>query len=150
VAIEVGQEAPDFTLPDEDNNQVTLSSLRGSPVVLVFYTADFSGICTGELCDIRDNTYDRWTGQGAQVFGISRDTRFAHKAFKEQEGFKHPLLADVKGEVARKYDAWNEAAGLAERATVVVGRDGKVVHYQKNPIPQARDHSDVAEAVARA
>jgi peroxiredoxin len=142
VAISIGQEAPDFTLRDENGQDVSLSALRGSPVVLVFYAFDFSGICTAEHCDIRDN-YSAWMDGGAKVYGISRDSIFAHKAFKEREGFKHSLLADLKGEVARKYDTWNENVGAAERATVVVDADGKVAYYTKNAIPNARDHSQV-------
>ncbi len=147
MAIEVGQDAPDFTLRDENNEEVTLSALRGSPVVLVFYPFDFSGVCTAENCEIRDNYYDVWMGKGAKVFGISRDSRFAHAAFKEQQHFNHTLLSDMKGEAARKYDTWNEAVGAAERATIVIDRDGKVAYYTKNPIPNARDHSQVAEHI---
>ena len=100
MALEIGQEAPDFTLVNEDNEQVTLSGLRGSPVVLVFYTFDFSGICTNELCEIRDD-YSGWSEAGATVFGISRDSRFAHAAFKQAENLSHSLLADLKGEWRR-------------------------------------------------
>ena len=114
MALEIGQEAPDFTLVNENNEEVTLSKLRGNPVVLVFYTFDFSGICTNELCEIRDG-FPNLSSLGAQVFGISRDSRFAHAAFKEQFQLPHSLLADVKGEVARSYDTWNEAVGAAER-----------------------------------
>lgn len=146
VAIAAGQEAPDFTLRDENGQDVTLSALRGSPVVLVFYPFDFSGICTAEHCEIRDN-YSSWMEQGAKVFGISRDSIFAHKAFKEREGFQHSLLADLKGDVATKYDTWNASVGAAERATVVIDRDGKVAYYTKNAIPNARDHSEVAQHI---
>ena len=144
MAIEVGQAAPDFTLRDENGQNVTLSELRGTPVVLVFYPFDFSGICTKENCEIRANYYGAWMQKGAKVFGISRDSIFAHKAFKAQEHFEHTLLADVKGEVARQYDTWSEQVGAAERATIVVDREGKIAFYMKNPIPTARDHSEVA------
>ena len=146
MALEVGQEAPDFTLVDETNTPVTLSELRGSPVVLVFYAFDFSGICVAEHCDIRDNHSD-WMDLGAKVFGVSRDSRFAHTAFREAESIPYPLLADVKGDVARLYDTWNADIGAAERLTVVIDKDGKVSFTQKNPIPEARDHSQVADAI---
>ncbi|MCY3655521.1 MAG: redoxin domain-containing protein [Chloroflexota bacterium] len=146
MALEIGQEAPDFTLVNEDNEQVTLSELRGSPVVLVFYPFDFSGICTGELCEIRDE-YTGWSGAGATVFGISRDSRFAHAAFKAAENFQHSLLADLKGDVARAYGTWNEDLGAAERLTVVVDAAGNVAYSQQNPILEARDHSDVLAAI---
>ena len=146
MALEIGQEAPDFTLVNEDNEQVTLSELRGSPVVLVFYTFDFSGICTNELCEIRDD-YSSWADAGATVFGISRDSRFSHAAFKEAENLDYSLLADLKGEVAQAYGTWNEALGAAERLTVVVGADGNIAYSKQNPIPEARDHSDVLAAI---
>ena len=146
MALEIGQEAPDFTLVNEDNEQVTLSELRGSPVVLVFYTFDFSGICTNELCEIRDD-YSGWADAGATVFGISRDSRFSHAAFKEAENLSHSLLADLKGEVAQAYGTWNEALGAAERLTVVVDANGNIAYAQQNPIPEARDHSDVLAAI---
>ena len=149
MALEIGQDAPDFTLVDENNEPVTLSELRGTPVVLVFYTFDFSGICAGELCEIRD-TYQDWSGLGAHVYGISRDSRFAHAAFKQAENLQHSLLADVKGEVARAYDTWNEDVGAAERLTVVVDKDGKIAYRQQNPIPEARDHSPVLDAIKSA
>ncbi len=147
VQLEVGQPAPDFTLVDEDNRQITLSDMRGSVVVLLFYAFDFSGICQAELCDVRDN-YSSWESLGAQVYGISRDSRFAHAAFKAQENFTHSLLADVKGEVARAYGTWNEDVGAAERLTVVIDREGKVAHMQKNAIPDQRDHSAIEGAVS--
>lgn len=78
MAIAVGQEAPDFTLVNEDNEKVTLSELRGTPVVLVFYPFAFSGICTDELCSVRDD-YSSWEEKGAKVFSISRDSRFVQK-----------------------------------------------------------------------
>jgi peroxiredoxin len=145
-ALEVGQPAPDFTLADEENRQITLSDMRGSVIVLLFYAFDFSGICQAELCDVRDN-YSSWEAAGAHVYGVSRDSRFAHAAFKEQQNFTHSLLADVKGDVARAYGTWNEQVGAAERLTLVIDREGKVAHMQKNAIPDQRDHSAVEGAV---
>ncbi len=144
--IQVGQEAPDFTLRDENNQQVRLQDLRGSPVVLVFYPLDFSPLCTSELCAIRDD-YSDFADRGARVFGISRDSSYAHSAFKEKEGLRHSLLADMKGEVARAYGAWNEAAGLAERMTVVIDREGIVRYVVHNDIPTARDHREALAAI---
>lgn len=149
MTIAIGQEAPDFTLANEDNNQVTLSDLRGDPVVLVFYAFDFSGICADELCEIRDS-YQDWSDLGAHVYGISRDARFSHAAFKEQYRLSHSLLADTKGEVAKAYDTWNEDLWAAERSTIVIDKEGSITHIQKNPIPEARDHSLITEAVKAA
>lgn len=147
VAIEVGQEAPDFTLVDENNEKVTLSELRGTPVVLVFFPFAFSGICTAEMCGIRDD-YSSWMAKGAKVYGISRDSRFVQAVFKEREGLTHSLLADLKGDAAKKYGVWNEAVGAAERATFVIDREGKVAYAIHNEIPNARDHSEVEKHIA--
>ena len=145
-SVSVGQDAPDFTLRDENNQQVTLSALKGAPVVLVFYPLDFSPMCTNEMCEIRDD-FSAFEGKGAQVFGISRDSVWTHKAFKEKEGLKHSLLADMKGDVARLYGAWNETVGLAERLTVVIGPDGKVRYVQHNGLAEKRDQKAAAAAI---
>ena len=146
MTVAVGQQAPDFTLTNEDNEKVTLSELRGTPVVLVFYPFAFSGTCTAEMCDIRDN-YDSWLDKGAKVYAISRDSRFVQGVFKKQEGFKHTMLADTKGGAAQAYGVWTEAAHAAERATFVVDRDGKVAYAIHNKIPDARDHAAVEQHI---
>ena len=147
MTLEIGQQAPDFTLGDENNDQVTLSELRGAPVVLVFYFSDFSGICTAELCEIRDD-YSSWRERGAKVFGISRDSRFVHTAFKQQAGIDYPLLVDMNGAVAKAYDTWDDALAAARRLTVVIDREGKVAYVLQNQIPDARDHSRVDAVIA--
>lgn len=144
--VSVGQQALDFTLPDENNQEVSLSSLRGTPVVLVFYPADFSPICTNELCGIRDD-FTAFEARGAKVFGISRDSGWAHKAFQEKEGLKHSLLADMKGEVARLYGCWNEELGIAERLTVVIDAGGVIRYVTHNPPLEARDHKEAIAAL---
>ncbi len=141
MAIEVGQEAPDFTLPNQDREEVTLSSFRGQPVVLVFYPFDFSPPCTQEHCEIRDD-YQSWQERGAKVLGISGDSFFVHRAFREQQGLTHDLLSDMGGGVSRLYDTWNEAAHATERRTVVVDPEGKIVFTTKTAsLPETRDHS---------
>src|SRR5262249_47856215 len=90
----------------------------------VFYAMDFSGVCEGEMCEIRDMWSD-FEGTDAEVFGVSRDSVYAHKAWKEAKGFKHRLLSDMKGDVAKKYGTWNEDVGVANRLTVVIDREGK-------------------------
>ncbi len=141
-----GQRAPDFTLRDENNQEVALSSLLGTPVVLVFYPADFSPICTSELCAIRDDISE-FESKGAKVFGISRDTPWAHKAFREKERLGHSLLADMKGEVARVYGCWNEQAGIAERLTVVIDEGGIIQYVVHKPALEARDHKEALAAL---
>ncbi len=147
MVIDVGVEAPDFTLVDEKNEKVTLSELRGTPVVLVFFPFAFSGLCTTEMCGIRDD-YSSWQEKGAKVYAISRDSRFALGAFKEKEGLTHSLLADLKGETATKYGVWNANAGAAERATFVIDREGKIAYAIHNEIPNTRDHSEVEKHLA--
>ncbi len=117
-------------------------------MVLVFYAFDFSGVCTAELCAVRDD-YSSWETLGATVYGISRDSRHAHAAFKAKENFTHHLLADTKGEVARAYSTWNEDLAAAERLTVVVDSEGRVAFTLKNAIPDARDHSEIEGVIQR-
>jgi mycoredoxin-dependent peroxiredoxin len=144
--VKVGDTAPDFTLKNQDNQDVTLSALRGKPVVLVFYPLDFSGICTTELCAIRDD-YSAFEQAGAAVFGISRDSRHTHKAYKEANGIKHDLLADMKGDVAKLYGSWNEEQAFSERLTVVIDPDGTIVYVVHNAAGNARDHHEALDAL---
>src|SRR4029079_16838735 len=137
-SVSVGQEAPDFTLKNESNQDVKLSDRRGKPVVLFFYPLDFSPFCTTEACAYRDDT-SLFEGKGAQIFGISRDSTWTHKAFKEKEGLTYSLLADMKGKVATLYGCWNEAAGIADRLTVVIDKEGKIAYVEHNGPGQMRD-----------
>ena len=148
--LQIDQEAPDFTLRDEQNQPVTLSELRGQTVVLMFYPLDFSPVCEGEFCQVRD-MWSEFEGTGATVVGISRDSVWTHKAWKEQKGFKHRLLSDMKGEVARLYGAWNEERGVANRRTIVVDKQGRISaidQTEHNGI--ARNQHEVIAAAARA
>lgn len=149
MAPEVGSEAPDFTLRNEDGEQVTLSSLRGHNVVLVFYPLAFSGICTKELHDIT-NIKDKFEGASAEVYGISVDSPFALKAFKRDEGLSAHLLSDFhpKGAVAKQYDAYLDEVGIATRATYLIDKDGRVAWKQVNNPGEARDQEQVIEALA--
>lgn len=146
-SVAVGQEAPDFTLKDDSNQEVKLSAFRGKPVVLVFYPLDFSPICTTEMCAYRDD-WSLFEGKGAEILGISRDSVWSHKAFKEKEGLKSRLLADMKGDVARMYGCWNEAAAIAERLTVVIDRSGKITYVEHNSPAQIRDEKKALAALS--
>lgn len=137
-SVSVGQEAPDFTLKNESNQDVKLSSLRGKPVVIFFFPLDFSPFCTTEACAFRDDT-SLFEGKGAQIFGISRDSTWAHKAFKEKEGLSYSLLSDMKGDVAKLYGCWNEAFAIAERLTMVIDRDGILTYVEHNGPGQIPD-----------
>jgi peroxiredoxin len=144
--VQVGQQAPDFTLDNEIGEKIRLSDLRGNPVVLIFYPFDWSGTCTKELCSLRDN-YGAWESSGAKVFGISRDSRYSHKAWKEHLGLTYSLLADLVGEAAKKYGAWNETAHRADRMTVVIDPEGIVRYVLHNDSATMRDHAEALQSV---
>ena len=125
--IEPGSAAPEFTLPDQDGNRVSLSDHRGRTVVLVFYPADFSRVCTDQL-SVYQEVLPQLEEAGAELVGISVDGAFCHKAFQEHQGLTIPLLADFhpKGEVAKAYGVWSDKHGVAGRALVMVGPDAVV------------------------
>jgi len=150
MTVEVGSEAPDFTLNDYNKQPVQLSSFRGDkPVLLVFYPFAFSGICTGELCQLRDEFAD-YDNKGVQVLGVSVDTPFSLKAWAEKEGYQFPLLSDFwpHGEVARAYGVFNEQAGLAVRGTFLIDTGGVVRFAEVNAPGEARDQQGWKKAVA--
>ena len=134
--IEAGATAPDFTLPDQDGKEVSLSDFRGQTVVLVFYPADFSPVCTDQL-SVYQEVLPQFTERNAQLLGISVDGAFCHRAFKQHMNLDIPLLADFhpKGDAARKYGVWSEEHGVAGRALVVVDAEGVVTWaYQSPPL----------------
>lgn len=150
MTVEVGSEAPDFTLNDYNKQPVQLSSFRGDkPVLLVFYPFAFSGICTGELCQLRDEFAD-YDNKGVQILGVSVDTPFSLKAWSEKEGYQFPLLSDFwpHGEVARAYGVFNEDAGLAVRGTFLIDTTGVVRFAEVNAPGEARDQQGWKKAVA--
>jgi peroxiredoxin len=150
MTVEVGSEAPDFTLNDYNKQPVQLSSFRGDkPVLVVFYPFAFSGICTGELCQLRDEFAD-YDNKGVQVLGVSVDTPFSLKAWAEKEGYQFPLLSDFwpHGEVARAYGVFNEQAGLAVRGTFLIDTSGVVRFAEVNAPGEARDQLGWKKAVA--
>ena len=148
--IQVGEEAPEFELKDQDGQARRLSDYREKKnVVLVFYPLAFSGICTGELCQLRDEFAD-YDNKGVQVLGVSVDTPFSLKAWSEKEGYQFPLLSDFwpHGEVARAYGVFNEQAGLAVRGTFLIDKDGVVRFAEVNAPGEARDQQGWKKAVA--
>jgi peroxiredoxin len=134
--IEPGARAPEFTLPDQDGNEVSLAGLRGRRVVLVFYPADFSPVCTDQL-----NVYQEVLGElesrGVTLLGVSVDSTWCHRAFQQHLGISIPLLADFhpKGEVARSYGVWVEDYGVSARALVMIDPDGTVEWSYRSPSP---------------
>lgn len=146
----VGEQAPDLTLKNQFGEDVTLSSFRGDKaVVLVFYPFAFSGICTGELCEIRDDIAS-FQAEDVQVLAVSCDPMFSLRAWAEQEGYGFPLLSDFwpHGAVAREYGVFVEAAGMAKRGTFLVDRDGRVAWSLVNEPGQRRDFTGYHETLA--
>ena len=149
MSLSVGDRAPEFSLPDQDKQVVSLAELRGTPALLVFYPFAFSGLCTGELCQLRDELAE-YTDAGVKVFAISTDPVFSLKAFREKEGFDFPLLSDFwpHGAVAQAYGVFNEKAGMALRATFLLDADGTVAFAQVNKPGDVREQSGWKDAVA--
>jgi thioredoxin-dependent peroxiredoxin len=142
--VEEGQEAPDFTLRDQEGNPVTLSELRGQPVVLYFYPkADTPG-CTTQACGIRDHRAD-YERTGAKVLGASPDTVTAQRKFADKYGLDFTLLADENHEVAELYGVWGETKMYGktymgvERSTFVIDPDGKVAKVLPKVSPKTHD-----------
>jgi peroxiredoxin len=152
MAIEIGDEAPDFTLKDQSGNEVTLSSFRGDKAVaIVFYPFTFTGVCEGELCQLRDD-FSTFEDAGVQVLAISCDSRFAQQQWAEKMGYQFPVLSDFwpHGEVSKAYGVFNDAIGAANRGTFVVGKDGKVVDTFASPdLGTARPAERYEEALTK-
>jgi len=150
MTLSVGDIAPDFSLPDQDKQVVSLADLRGTPVLLVFYPFAFSGICTGELCQLRDEL-SVYGNAGVKVLAISTDPGFSLKAFREKEGFEFPLLSDFwpHGATAQAYGVFNEKAGMAVRGTFLVDSEGKIAFTEVNQPGDAREQSGWKDAVAQ-
>jgi len=133
MSVDVGSKAPDFTLTNQDRQPVKLSDQRGKPVVLAFFPAAFSSVCTKELCTFRDSMAQLNAIQ-AQVYGISVDTFFTLKAFHDQQHYNFPLLSDFNKQVIRDYGVYNEdmigLKGIAKRAVFVLDKEGVVRHKE--------------------
>ena len=132
--IEAGTKAPDFTLPDQDGNKVSLADFGGQSVVLVFYPADFSPVCSDQL-SVYQEVLGELEERGAKIVGISVDGAFCHRAFRSHLNLDFSLLADFhpKGEVARAYGVWSEEYGVSSRALVMVGPEGTVEWSYMSP-----------------
>jgi peroxiredoxin len=150
VSIEVGHVAPDFTLKDQHNGEVSLSSFKGNKaVVLLFYPATFTGVCQGELCAVQEDL-STFQNDDVQVLAVSVDSPYSNKVWAEQQGFSFPILSDFwpHGAVAQKYGVFNDVVGRATRGTFVIDKEGIVRWTVVNAIPDARDHSEYAKVLA--
>lgn len=146
--IAVGQKAPEFSLKGSDDKEHTLAQERGKNVVLAFYPLDFSPVCTNENTCFR-NDLAQFNAANAQVFGVSVDSVWTHKAFAKELGLAYPLLADFhpKGDMARKYGLYLEDKGITARATVIIDKEGTVRHVEVYDIPQQRDNRRLLDAL---
>jgi peroxiredoxin len=150
MAPEVGTEAPDFTLKDQNNQEVTLSSFRGERnVLLVFYPFAFSGICRGELTDVREDL-SSFQNDNVQILAVSVDHPYALKAWADVEGYQFPLLSDFwpHGAVAKSYGVFHDDRGMAVRGTFLVDKAGIVRFAEVNQPGEARDQEVWKKAVA--
>jgi thioredoxin-dependent peroxiredoxin len=137
--IEEGAPAPDFTLTSDSGEEVTLSSLRGKPVVLYFYPRDDTPGCTTQACGVRD-AYADLRATGAEIFGISTDSEAAHAKFKTKYSLPFPLLADPEQTLGEAYGVSREGKTSYARSTVIVDADGNVAKIMRNVKPDR--HAD--------
>jgi glutaredoxin-dependent peroxiredoxin len=139
MALQVGKKAPDFALFSDEKKEVKLSDFRGKNVVLNFFPAAFTGVCTAQMCDARDN-FQKYESMNAQILGISVDSPFTLAKFKEANSFTFPLLSDFNKKIIKKYGLTFEKFPLgmklvAARAVVVLDKKGivKYIEVLENP-----------------
>ena len=147
MTLEQGQTVPDFELRDQHGQSVRLSSFRGEKaVVLMFYPFAFSGVCTGELCEVRDNL-SAFVSDQAQLLAVSCDPMHALRAFAEQDGLTFPLLSDFwpHGAVSKSLGVFNEERGCAQRSTLIIDKEGVLRWSVHNALPDARDLADYSK-----
>ena len=145
--VSVGEVAPDFTLKNEEGQEVTLSGFRGRKnVLLAFYPFDWSPVCTTENCALTSD-FGNFEGKDTVIFGVSCDSHFSHKAWKEKLGLKHSLLADLKREVSKKYGLYIEDFNCSKRATVLVDKSGKILFKKVQEIKVPRSNQEILAAI---
>jgi len=154
MSVEVGQQAPNFSLLNTERQPVTLESLRGKPVILAFFPLAFSPVCTEELCTFRDALAEL-NSANAQVVGISVDSPFALRAFAEAQKLQYPLLSDFNKETSQAYGVLNENLGgvfkgVANRAVFVIDRNGKIAHKWVSEDAKVQPNYDEVKAKAKA
>lgn len=150
--VKVGDTAPEFELVNEEGKPVKLSDFKGKNVVLAFYPFDFSPVCTTENTCF-SNDLPKFDSKNTVVLGISSDSHFTHKAWKEKLGIKHTLLADRNLEAAQAYGLENFVpekkflGKFTKRATVIVGKDGTVKYVAEHK--EARKNDDILTELAK-
>jgi peroxiredoxin len=154
MSVEVGQQAPNFSLLNTERQPVTLESLRGKPVILAFFPLAFSPVCTEEMCIFRDALAEL-NDANAQVVGISVDSPFALRAFAEAQKLQYPLLSDFNKETSQAYGVLNENLlgvfkGVANRSVFVIDANGKIAHKWVSDDPRVQPNYDEVKAKAKA
>jgi len=150
MSLTIGKPAPDFSLVNQFGETVSLSSFKGKKnVVVLFYPFAFSGICTGELCALRDDL-SAFHNDDAELLAISCDPMYSLKAYGEAEGYSFQLLADFwpHGDVAKSYGVFLEEKGFATRGTFIIDKKGILRWQVVNGPGEARDVADYKEALA--
>ncbi|MCF3131348.1 peroxiredoxin [Streptomyces olivochromogenes] len=149
MAIQVGDKAPGFELKDNHGRTVRLADFHGEKnVVLLFYPFAFTGVCTGELCELRDNL-PTFVNDEVQLLAVSNDSIHTLRVFAEQEGLEYPLLSDFwpHGNISRAYGVFDEDKGCAVRGTFIIDKSGVVRWTVVNGLPDARDLNDYVKAL---
>jgi len=145
-----GAQAPDFALRATPDQQLSLSDFRGQPVILAFYPADFSPVCSDQM-GVYNQILDEFNANEAQLLGISVDGVWCHLAFARDRKLRFPLLADFepKGAVARAYGAYNDKEGVCERALFVLDRDGRIAWSYLSPVGVNPGADGILDALER-
>jgi len=152
MSIQLGQQAPEFTLISDEKKPVSLSDFKGKKVVLHFFPFAFTGTCTTQLCTMRDS-FGYYDGLGAQILGISVDSPFTLTKFKEEYAYQFPLLSDFNKEVSPAYEAFYAEfklglKGVSKRAAFVLDEDHKVIYAEVLELPtDLPDFEAIANAV---
>ena len=155
MAVEVGQAAPEFSLYDTERNKRSLSEFKGKNVVLAFVPGAFTGTCTTEMCNLRDQM-DQFNSMNAEILGISVDPPFSQKAWADANNLNFTMLSDFNREATNAYDvAWNNMAGLegytaANRSVFVVDKEGVVRYKWLAPSPaDLPDYDEIRQALSQ-
>jgi peroxiredoxin len=152
MSVQTGQPAPQFTLISSDKKEVSLSDFKGKKVVLHFFPMAFTGVCTTQLCTMRDN-FGYYDGLDAQVLAISVDSPFTLAKFKEENNYQFPLLSDFNKTVSPAYGAWYDEfvlglKGVSKRAAFVIDEQQRVIYAQVLDVAaDLPDFKAIAEAV---
>ena len=150
MALAIESMAPDFELVNQHGQKISLSSYQGKKnVVVIFYPFAFSGICTGELCALRDDLA-AFQNEKVELISISCDPMYANKVFAEQEGYKFQVLSDFwpHGAIAKAYGVFDENRGCATRGSFIIGTDGKIKWMVVNGLGEARNIAEYKAALS--